>query len=106
MKSKIMLGRAGWSVCAALLLTSIARADSTVTDTVRQSEGKQVEIKTQTQRASEELSVIIDEFDRNGLGGEDVQILKGIKNILGNLSDKDMGRVIELLQVARNAADS
>jgi hypothetical protein len=69
---------------------------------VRESERKQQMIRTQTQRIGDELGSIITEFENNGMGqGEDVKVLRAIKSVLGNLSDKDMARVIELLGSAR-----
>src|SRR5438477_9422794 len=73
---------------------------------VRESERKQQIIRTQTQRIGEELTSIITEFENNGMGeGEDVKVLRAIKNVLGKLSDKEMARVIELLGAARGADD-
>src|SRR5437764_13155100 len=73
---------------------------------VRESERKQQIIRTQTQRIGEELTSIITEFENNGMGeGEDVKVLRAIKNVLGKLSDKEMARVIELLGAARGAED-
>jgi len=69
---------------------------------VRESERKQQMIRTQTQRIGEELGQIINEFENNGLGeGEDVKVLRAIKNVLGKLTDKEMARIIELLGAAR-----
>src|SRR4051794_33295797 len=63
---------------------------------VRETERKQQTIRTQTQRLGEELTAIITEFDNNGMGqGEDVKVLRAIKSVLGNLSDREMARVIE-----------
>ena len=63
---------------------------------VRESERKQQMIRTQTTRIGEELGAIIGEFENNGLGeGEDVKVLRAIKNVLGKLSDKEMARVID-----------
>ncbi|MCY2953627.1 MAG: hypothetical protein NTU53_16855 [Planctomycetota bacterium] len=75
-------------------------------DRIRQGEAKQQQIKTQTAQVADQLGDIIDEFKRNGLDGEDVQILAAIRSILGNLSDKDMQRVIDLLQTARSVTDA
>ena len=73
---------------------------------VRESERKQQMIRTQTTRIGEELGAIIGEFENNGLGeGEDVKVLRAIKNVLGKLSDKEMARVIDLLGSARGGDD-
>src|SRR5690349_7218988 len=83
-----------------------ARAQSALpADQIRQGEARQQQIRTQTQSVGTQLAEIIDEFKRNGLDGEDVQVLEGIRSVLGKLSDREMQRVIELLQNARSAAD-
>src|SRR5688500_11056655 len=71
---------------------------------VRESERRQQMVRTQTQRLGEELASIINEFEVNGMGqGEDVKVLRAIKSVLGNLSDREMARVIDLLGSARGA---
>lgn len=90
------------ATCFAFLL---ARAD-TIGDHISRSVSNQREVKSQTQRAGEDLSNIISEFEKNGLGDEaDVQMLKSIRTVLARLSDKDMDKVIALLQAARSATD-
>src|SRR5690349_5031641 len=81
-----------------LLTAAPTPAPQPLDQRVRESERKQQMIRTQTQRIGEELGAIIGEFENNGLGeGEDVKVLRAIKNVLGKLSDKEMARVIDLL---------
>src|SRR5688572_31568149 len=70
-----------------------------------QQELKQQQLKATTERVGQKLDAIIDEFNRNGIAGQDVTVLRTIRNVLGTLSDKDMHLVVEYLQSARAAAD-
>lgn len=75
------------------------------TERILQSEIKQQQIRSSTQRVGEQLKTIIEEFERNGITGEDIQVLKSVESVLGELSDRDMLRIIELLQQARLIPD-
>ena len=87
-------------VTAWTVLPSRGQSPTLSPDRVRQSENQQQQIKGQTDRAAAEFADIIGEFDRNGLGdGADVQVLKAIRRILGNLSQKDMAHVVDRKRV-------
>ena len=75
------------------------------TDRLLQSELKQQQIQRTTQRVSEQLSAIIEEFERNGIAGEDVRVLRAIRSVLHRLSEKEMAQVVALLQQAQKAGD-
>lgn len=86
------------------------RAAATVTggaggEGLTQAEAGQQQLRSTTGRVGEQLSAIIDEFGRSGLGGEDVQLLQSIRGLLGHLTEDDMGRVVTLLQQAREGGD-
>ncbi len=70
-------------------------------DTLQQQEQKQKQLKVTTKKVGDQLELIIAEFDRNGIAGEDVKVLRAIRSVLDQLSEKDMARVIEFLQQAR-----
>src|SRR5687767_14329076 len=70
-----------------------------------QHELKQQQLKAITERVGQQLDAIVDEFNRNGIAGQDVTVLRTIRNVLGTLSEKDMQLVVEYLQSARAAAD-
>ena len=95
---------AGAMAFAAVLQTPAAPVAPT-TDGILQQELKQQQIRVTTQRVGEQLSAIIAEFDRNGITGEDVHVLRSIRGVLGKLTDKDMDLVIKFLQGARGASD-
>ena len=67
---------------------------------------KQQQIKATTSRVGVQLESIIAEFERNGINGEDVKVLRAIRTVLDKLSEKDMTRVLEFLQQSRAATDS
>ena len=70
-------------------------------DRLLQSELKQQQIQRTTQRVGDQLAIIINEFERNGIAGEDVKVLRAIRTVLHRLSDKEMAQVVTLLQQAR-----
>src|SRR5438874_10241031 len=70
-----------------------------------QQELKQQQIRTTTQRVADQLTAIIEEFDRNGIAGEDVKVLQAIRGVLSQLTAKEMEKVVGFLQQARTADD-
>ena len=68
-------------------------------------EVKQQQIRSATQRVGEQLASIVSEFERNGIGGEDVKVLRAIRGVLGKLTEKDMEKVVQLLQQSRHTQD-
>jgi len=74
-------------------------------DQILQQVLKQQQIRTTTQRVGDQLENIIAEFDRNGIAGEDVKVLRAIRGVLGRLTEKDMDKVLAFLQQARTSTD-
>ena len=100
--------RAAAVVCAAMYARCPLMAQSQLpqTDVVRSQTQNQEQIRGETRKTAEDLSNIIAEFERNGLGDEaDVQVLKAIRSVIGGLSDKEMAQVVSFLEAARGAAD-
>ena len=64
-------------------------------------ERKQQRIKDSTERTGEQLDSLIDEFNRNGLAGSDLEVIKAIRTVLGNLSKEQMKEIVGLLNSAR-----
>src|SRR5256885_9688039 len=101
------MGRKFW-FCIGMVLgaSQLLRADNPpVNDRILQQELKQQQIRTTTQRVGDQLAAIIAEFDRNGIAGEDLKVLKAIRGVLGKLTDKDMDKVLAFLQLARTSTD-
>lgn len=98
------------SILTALIAASpLVWADSVASqsnDGVRSVEIHQAQIKTQVQQAADDLTSIITELQRNGIGGDDVAVLQNIHGNLDDLSASDMAKVIALLQQARAAGDA
>src|SRR5882762_18097 len=82
-----------------------AEAPALPNERLLQQELKQQQIRTTTQRVADQLTAIIDEFDRNGIAGEDVKVLQAIKCVLSQLTAKEMEKVVGFLQQARTATD-
>ncbi len=87
------------------VVRSAAPAGGLTPDAIRAGEARQQQIKSQTSQITFQLQAIIDEFKRNGLGGEDVKVLEAIRDVLGKLSDTEMKKVIAALQEARSVTD-
>src|SRR2546430_2681711 len=100
-------------LCAVLGLSTIvlaqagraADASPLPNERLLQQELKQQQIRTTTQRVADQLTAIIDEFDRNGIAGEDVKVLQAIRGVLSQLTAKEMEKVVGFLQQARTADD-
>src|SRR3954471_5493775 len=89
--------------CQCFLLVSFTLgADSALSpEQIRAGEARQTQIKAQTQQVAAQLQSIIEEFKRNGLDGQDVEVLEAIRRVLGKLSDQEMKKVSDALQEAR-----
>lgn len=95
------------AVAAFALSTTPARADlATSGDKLLQQELRQEQIKATTSRVGVQLGAVIEEYERNGLEGDDVVVLKAIRGVLDKLSDKEIARVVTLLQQTRTATDA
>jgi hypothetical protein len=102
-----LLGGLGvWAADAGALVGGRGAAVSGKGDVLSQAEIGQQQLRGSTARVGEQLDIILAEFSRNGLAGEEVQLLGAIRGLLGQLSDDDMARVITLLQEARGMAES
>src|SRR5215204_5301763 len=94
------------SIAVGLLVVCTVSADDALPpEQIRAGEARQTQIKAQTQNVAAQLGAIIDEFRRNGLDGQDVEVLEAIRRVLGKLSDQEMKKVIDALQEARSQAD-
>ena len=83
-----------------------ARAVNPTTDNLIQSERQQQLLRTNTEKVSAQLRFLIEESQRNGLAGDELQTLQAIAAILDRLTDKEMQQVVELLQAARSAPNA
>ena len=68
-------------------------------------ERKQEGILDTTTLTGKRLDLIVDEFERNGLDGPDVDVLRAIRLVLGDLSDNQIREIVGLLGDAQFAED-
>src|SRR5688572_4664739 len=101
MKLENVFGRAIALLLAAIVAATAAGPTPTRTERILQQEIKQQQIQRTTQRVADQLTSIINEFDRNGIVGEDVKVLRAIRMVLGRLSEREMAQVVTLLQQAQ-----
>ena len=91
---------------AGVLWTTGVMAAGTAADNLIQSERQQQLLRTNTEKVSAQLRFLIEESQRNGLAGDELQTLQAIAAILDRLTDKEMQQVVELLQAARSAPNA
>lgn len=75
-------------------------------DGLANTEVGQQQLRTASERVAGQLDIILEEFQRNGLGGEDVELLGAIRSVLGQLNERDMARVVALLHEARELGET
>ncbi len=88
-----------------LALVLIVTAAPPGNERILQQQLKQQQIQKTTQRVADQLATVINEFERNGISGEDVKVLRAIKTVLGRLTEREMAQVIALLQQAEQSGD-
>ena len=71
----------------------------------RQGAAKQEQIQGSSQKLGNELAAMIDEYERNGLNGDEIKSLKSLKGIFARLSDTDMEKIVSLLKSAAEPAN-
>ncbi len=94
----------GAALAAAASLPLAARAQSPV-EQARASGVRQGEIQAGTQKLGAELDSMIDEYQRNGLAGDDLKNLKDLRGTISKLSDDDMRQILAILQTAGAKSD-
>jgi hypothetical protein len=83
-----------------LISTSIIASPSP--DALRDGELRQQQLRQRVQIVGDQLDAIITEFEHNGLGGgDDVKALRAIRSVLGELTDREMQQVVDLLRQSR-----
>ena len=70
-------------------------------DSLLRQEIKQQRITDTTGESARLLAELVDEFERNGLTGKDVEILGGIQSVLGNVSGGLMPEIVGQLKEVR-----
>ena len=82
-----------------------AADDADVLQHVRNSEKIQNRILTSSQKIVADLDSLVDEYERNGLKGDDFKSLKNLQTLFKKISDKDMAKILASLQDAGANSD-
>src|SRR4051794_8996774 len=96
-------------VLVALLAPSVwaddaSSATPSESQVVKDTAVRQAQIRAEVERAQVQLSSIIDEFGRNGMGdAPDVKVLESVRDSVVKLSDEQMAQVLEVLDRAGRA---
>jgi len=80
--------------------------DGTPAERIRQGEARQQQLRGEAQKLVEQLDSMLDEYQRNALGGEDTKTLQALRDSLAKLSVDEMKQVVDLLEKARAATDA
>ena len=84
---------------------AFAAEDSLLAQRARSGEGRQTLILGSSQKITAELASMVDEYERNGLQGDDVRSLKSLQILFTKISDKDMAKILVGLQEAGASND-
>jgi hypothetical protein len=85
----------------ALLSTSVAQAANLPTERIRESETRQEQIGAEAKQLVGALDVMLGEYERNHLSGDDVTTVRKLRGSLDQLTVSEMRQVVDLLQQAR-----
>jgi hypothetical protein len=75
-------------------------------EAIREGGARQEQLRGDTQKLVGLLDSLIDEYQRNGLGGEDIQTLRALRDSLARLSAGEMKQVVDLLGKAGATVDT
>lgn len=73
---------------------------------IREGEARQQQLRGEAQKLVDQLDSMLDEYQRNALGGEDTKTLQALRDSLARLSVDEMKQVVDLLEKARGAQDA
>ncbi|MEI9897996.1 MAG: hypothetical protein WDN28_30105 [Chthoniobacter sp.] len=80
--------------------------DGAPAERIRQGEARQQQLRGDAQKLVEQLDSMLDEYQRNALGGEDTKTLQALRDSLAKLSVDEMKQVVDLLEKARGTSDA
>ena len=96
-----MIARLSLTLAAALN----AVAAPVPAENLRDNETRQVQIQGDARELAAAMAAMLEEYSRNGLAGEDAEIVKKLRDSLQRLTSAEMKGVIDLLQAARATGD-
>ena len=89
-----------------LFTAASARAAIPEQPLIDQGKTRQQSVRDNTRQVADEISALIDEYQRNALAEtQDLQMLKAVRGVLSQLSDRDMQKVVTLLEQAAAASN-
>lgn len=85
----------------------MARAEEAgPSERIREGEARQQQLRGEAQKLVEQLDTMLDEYQRNALGGEETKTVQTLRDSLAKLSLDEMKQVIDLLEKARVTTDA
>ena len=87
------------------IVPAIYAEDATPTERIREGEAKQQQLRGDAERIVEQLDSMVDEYQRNQIGGEEIKTLQTLRDSIAKLSVDEMKQVLDLLEKARAARD-
>lgn len=88
------------------VLPAVNAEEATPAERIREGEAKQQQLRGDAGRIVEQLDSMLDEYQRNQLGGDEIKTLQALRDSLARLSVDEMKRVLDLLDQARAARDT
>ena len=85
---------------ATMVGTTFAADLQSAIDSAHNGEHQQQQIQADSQKLVADLDATIDEYQRNGLNGEELKTLKKVRQIIANASDTEMAKILDLLKHA------
>ncbi len=89
--------RLPWLAATALLLTAVSEVHASAADEARASEVRQQQILADSQGIVVRLDATIEEYENNGLVGDDLEALTALREVLGRVSQAEMEKIVDLL---------
>lgn len=74
-----------------------------LSERIQQSELRQNQLRNSTRQVGGKLAALLGEFERNGIAGDEVVVLRMMTAVLNRLSEEEMARIVALLQEASAA---
>lgn len=87
----------------ALSAAAFAADEPGAGEIARSGETTQWQIQGDSKKLVADIDATIDEYERNGLKGDELDNLKKLRQVLANVNDKEMEKVLDLLQQAAGA---
>jgi len=91
---------------ACSILPAVHGENAASSERIREGEARQQQLRGEAQKLVDQLDSMLDEYQRNALGGEDTKTLQALRDSLARLSVDEMKQVVDLLEKARGTQDA